>query len=62
MIAGSPHEPLTRSLASDLERRGFIVFITVLSVEEEHVVQSENRADIRTLYLDITTVSVSYPA
>lgn len=59
VIAGSPHEPLTRSIASDLERRGFIVFITVLSVEEEHLVQAENSADIRALYLDVTTVSIS---
>lgn len=56
MVAGSPHEPLTRSIASDLERRGFIVYITVLSEEEEQIVRSENRLDILPLWLDLTTV------
>jgi NAD(P)-dependent dehydrogenase (short-subunit alcohol dehydrogenase family) len=57
VIAGSPHEPMTRSIAADLERRGFIVYVTVLSAEEEHIIQSENRSDIRALYVDLTTVS-----
>lgn len=48
---------MTRSIAADLERRGFIVYVTVFSEEEEHIVQSENRSDIRALYLDLTTVS-----
>ena len=56
VIAGSPHEATTRSIAADLERRGFIVYITVSSAEEEHIVQSENRMDIRALWLDLTTV------
>ncbi|BDD54469.1 hypothetical protein MAP00_000086 [Monascus purpureus] len=55
VVAGSPHEPLTRSIASDLERRGFIVYITVLSEEEEQIVRSENRLDILPLWLDLTT-------
>lgn len=55
VIAGSPHEPIVKSIANDLERRGFIVYITVSSAEEEHAVQSENRMDIRALWLDLTT-------
>ena len=47
---------MTRSIAYDLERRGYIVFITVTSIEEEHVVQAEARDDIRPLWLDLTTV------
>ncbi len=56
VLAGSPHTPLTRSLSLDLERRGFIVYIPVSSVSENQLVQSEARADIRPLDLDITTV------
>jgi hypothetical protein len=59
VIAGSPHEPMTRSIACDLERRGYIVFVTVTSSEEEHVVQAESRDDIRPLWLDLTTVSTT---
>ncbi|KLJ05896.1 hypothetical protein EMPG_10678 [Blastomyces silverae] len=55
VIAGSPHEPMTRSVANDLERRGFIVFITVASSEEESAVRAEGREDIRPLWLDLTT-------
>lgn len=42
----------------DLERRGYIVYVTVSSADEEHIVKSENRADIKALWLDLTTVSV----
>ena len=56
-VAGSPHEPMTRSIAADLDRRGYIVYITVSSAEEEHLVRAENRPDIRPLWLDLTTVS-----
>ncbi|KKK18770.1 hypothetical protein P175DRAFT_0455241 [Aspergillus ochraceoroseus IBT 24754] len=59
VVAGSPHEPMTRSIAADLERRGYIVYITVSSAEEEHMVQSENSSDIRSLWLDLTTLPSS---
>ncbi|KAL1988067.1 hypothetical protein VTN96DRAFT_1098 [Rasamsonia emersonii] len=59
VVAGSPHEPMTRSIAADLERRGFIVYVTVFFEEEEHIVQSENRSDIRALHLDLTTTPSS---
>ncbi|KAJ5916159.1 hypothetical protein N7504_000174 [Penicillium tannophilum] len=55
VVAGSPHEPMTRAIATDLERRGYIVYVTVSSADEEHIVQSENRADIKALWLDLTT-------
>ncbi|KAM0799283.1 hypothetical protein BDR22DRAFT_807571 [Usnea florida] len=57
VLAGSPHSPLTRSLSLDLERRGFIVYIPVSTLSEEQLVQSESRADIRPLNLDITSLS-----
>ena len=56
ILAGSPHSPLTRSLSLDLERRGFIVYIPVSTMSEEQIVQSESRADIRPLNVDITSV------
>ena len=56
VLAGSPHSPLTRSLSLDLERRGFIVYIPVSTLSEEQVIQSESRADIRPLNMDITSV------
>lgn len=48
---------MTRAIAADLERRGYIVYVTVSSADEEHIVQSEHRADIKALWLDLTTVS-----
>lgn len=42
----------------DLERRGYIVYVTVSSADEENIVKSENRVDIKALWLDLTTVSV----
>ncbi|PWY95748.1 DUF1776-domain-containing protein [Aspergillus sclerotioniger CBS 115572] len=59
VVAGSPHEQMTRAIASDLERRGYIVYVTVSSAEEEHIVQSENRADIRALWLDLSATPSS---
>ncbi|KAJ5565701.1 hypothetical protein N7535_007339 [Penicillium sp. DV-2018c] len=55
VVAGSPHEPMTRAIAADLERRGYIVYVTVSSADEEHILKSENRADIKALWLDVTT-------
>ncbi|KAL4872713.1 hypothetical protein BDV12DRAFT_161388 [Aspergillus spectabilis] len=59
VVAGSPHEPMTRAIAADLDRRGYIVYITVSSAEEEHLVRAENRPDIRPLWLDLTTLPSS---
>lgn len=57
VVAGSPHESITRSIASDLERRGFIVYVTVSSEDEVQIVRSENRLDILPLWMDLTIVS-----
>ncbi|KAK2871991.1 hypothetical protein FQN49_002647 [Arthroderma sp. PD_2] len=54
VISGSPHEPMTRSIACDLERRGYIVFITATSTEEQQVIESEGREDIRSLWFDLS--------
>lgn len=54
VVAGSPSLPLTRSVALDLERRGFIVYIACNTVEDEALVQNLSRPDIRSLGIDIT--------
>lgn len=56
VLVGSPSEPVVRSLALDLERRGFIVFIICNDVEEEVMVQNESRPDIRPLAVDVSRV------
>lgn len=56
VVAGSPSLPLTRALALDLERRGFIVFVACTTVDEEVLVQTLSRPDIRPLTVDITDV------
>lgn len=58
VIAGSPTELVVRSLALDLERRGFIVFIICSDVGEEVLVQNEARSDIRPLMIDLSEVSL----
>jgi NAD(P)-dependent dehydrogenase (short-subunit alcohol dehydrogenase family) len=53
VIAGPPNSPITRSLSSDLERRGFIVYIVCSNMDEEQQIISEARADVRPLHLDV---------
>ncbi|MCJ1479011.1 hypothetical protein MMC13_007695 [Lambiella insularis] len=55
ILAGSPHSPLTKVVALDLERRGFIVYIPVSTLAEEQTIHSELRADIHPLNIDITS-------
>lgn len=59
VLAGSVHSPLTRSIALDLERKGFIVYIPISDLTEEHLVDAFERVDIRSLSLDITSVCFS---
>lgn len=59
VIAGSPSEPITRSVSLDLERRGFIVYVVCNTIEEEVLVQNESRPDIKPLMIDIVDVSSS---
>lgn len=59
VIAGSPNEPITRSLSLDLERRGFVVYVVVSTAEEEQLVRNESRVDIHPLNVDIIDVSSS---
>lgn len=57
VIAGSPTLPLTKSLSLDMERRGFIVYIVCNAAEDESMVQTLSRPDIRPLSIDTTDVS-----
>ncbi|KAK9453349.1 hypothetical protein V1511DRAFT_505451 [Dipodascopsis uninucleata] len=50
VLASSPREPIAKIIAADLERRGFIVFMTV-QPGEEHLVLKEDSPDIRPLIL-----------
>ena len=56
VLVGSLNAPLTRSLAVDLERRGFIVYIPINDLSEEQLVQAMSRVDIRSLNMDFTSV------
>ena len=65
VIAGSPAEPLTRTIATDLSRRGFIIYWTTSSDEEENIVLQEGSDDIRPLPIkahDISSVRRSIKA
>jgi hypothetical protein len=56
VLAGSSlHDPLTKSLALDLERRGYVVYVTVSTTEEDSLIQSESKADLRPLWIDLTS-------
>jgi hypothetical protein len=50
--------PLTKSLALDMERKGFIVYIVCSASEDQNMVQSLSRPDIRPLSIDTTDVSL----
>lgn len=65
VIAGSPAEPLTRTIATDLSRRGYIIYWTTSSAEEEELVLRERSDDIRPLPIkahDIASVRSSIKA
>ncbi|KAF3166225.1 hypothetical protein TWF225_000820 [Orbilia oligospora] len=53
VIHGQPHDPIVKSTAHDLERRGFVVYIAVSSHEDEQVVLAEGKTDIKPLQIDI---------
>ena len=56
VIAGSFNEPIVKSLARDLERRGFIVYVVCESVHDEMLVQNEGSSDIRPLLINVLEV------
>ncbi|TWU73936.1 hypothetical protein ED733_004474 [Metarhizium rileyi] len=54
VIAGCPALPLAKSLSLDMERRGFVVYIVCNAAEDETLVHSLSRPDIRPLTIDTT--------
>jgi hypothetical protein len=55
VITGVTTDPLTRSLALDLERRGFVVFCAVPPASDS-LIEQEGKQDLRALPLDIPEV------
>lgn len=53
VIAGPPNSPIAKSLMLDFERRGFVVYCVVNTQEDEQLVQSEPRTDLRPFHLDL---------
>ena len=59
VLAGSAFSPLTKSLAHDLERRNFVVYILVCNDSEAQAVKDESTADIHPLDFDIASEDTS---
>lgn len=57
VVAGPAGGAVTKSVAMDLERRGFIVYVVCHGAEEEQEVHDLARADIRPLNLELVEVS-----
>ena len=56
LIVGSPTEPLTRLIALDLEKRGYLVYMTVFDEKDLRYVQSNSiTEDIE--YLELTDIN-----
>lgn len=51
--SGAPHDVYTKSIAEDLERRGFIVFVVVSGIDEEQVILNTGGRDLRPLHIDL---------
>lgn len=45
LVIGSPTEPLTRLIALDLEKRGFVVYLTILDAKDLKYVESNTITD-----------------
>ncbi|KAL9105317.1 MAG: hypothetical protein Q9227_009484 [Pyrenula ochraceoflavens] len=61
ILATNYHDPISSSVALDLERRGYIVYVTVSSQSEEKALQAEKNIDLQPLWLDLTS-SVPSPS
>lgn len=58
VVAGEVGSLLLRSLVADLEKRGFIVYVIVKSIEEEDAIreEAEGKADVRPFLVDANEV------
>ncbi|KAI5962354.1 uncharacterized protein KGF55_003430 [Candida pseudojiufengensis] len=57
LIIGSPTEPITRLIALDLEKRGFIVYLTILDNIDLKYIESNKLSD-EVNYIDLTKTSI----
>ncbi|AOW07840.1 hypothetical protein B0I72DRAFT_142661 [Yarrowia lipolytica] len=58
VLAGSFLEPIVRVVANDLDKRGFIVYVTTTSEAETALIEKENSADIRSLSVNTQKADV----
>lgn len=61
VIAGALNSPLVKSLFLDLERRGFIVYVIVTSIEEQSLIYGESKPDIHPLLINFDSVCATIP-
>lgn len=61
VVTGEVGSLLLRSLVADMEKRGFIVYVVVKSIEEEDAVreEAEGKADVRPFLVDVNEVRLS---
>ncbi|KAI5954587.1 hypothetical protein KGF54_002362 [Candida jiufengensis] len=57
LVIGSPTEPITRLITLDLEKRGFIVYLTILDTTDLKYVES-NKISEEINYIDFTKYSI----
>ena len=62
LVAGEVGSLLLKSLVLDLEKRGFVVYVIVKSIEEEDAIREEakGKGDIRPFLVDVNEVSSEY--
>jgi len=60
VVHGNMHDPVVKSMTLDLEKKGFIVYVIVSTVEGEQAVHNESRADIKPLNIDILDVRIVF--
>jgi hypothetical protein len=60
VVAGEVGSLLLRSLVGDLEKRGFVVYVVVKTVDEEDVIREEakGKSDVRPFLVDVNEVSL----
>lgn len=62
VIAGEVGSLLLRSLIADLEKRGFVVYVIVKSIEEEDAIREEakGKGDVRPFLVDVNEVRLEH--
>jgi hypothetical protein len=56
VVAGNPTTPMIRSIVNDLDKRGFVVYVIVTSLEEKLAVEREGKPDVMPLSLELSDV------